>query len=72
MTRIELDVVIRLVDAALYLAKSEGRQRAIGVRCVADGGELDADSVTKDLAAAAVRGEVALIRVDAYGTEVST
>lgn len=71
MTRIELDVVIRLVDAALYLAKSEGRRRAIGVRCVADGGGLDADSVTKDLVAAAVRGEVELIRVDVHGTEVS-
>lgn len=70
--RVDIEPVIGLVDAALYLAKSEGRQRAVGVRCQRDAGDLNLDQIARDLGAAVVRGDVVLTRVDAHGTEVST
>jgi diguanylate cyclase (GGDEF)-like protein len=50
----------RLVDAALYLAKTQGRNRAIGITALQAGSEADIHRVERDLGAAAQRGEVSL------------
>jgi diguanylate cyclase (GGDEF)-like protein len=69
---LSIDVLLKWVDGALYLAKSEGRQRAVGIQRVIHKEGLDTDRVAQDLLAAVARDELVLMRVDAYGTEVST
>lgn len=51
---------IDLADSALYLAKSQGRDRAVGVASVANPDQCVADTLIKDLAQAAAGGEVTL------------
>jgi diguanylate cyclase (GGDEF)-like protein len=50
----------RLVDAALYLAKTQGRNRAIGITALQAASEEDVRRIERDLEGAAQRGDVLL------------
>jgi diguanylate cyclase (GGDEF)-like protein len=51
---------IKLVDAAMYLAKAHGRNRAYGVRLLQAGDDAALDAIAEDLQAASQDGRVAL------------
>jgi diguanylate cyclase (GGDEF)-like protein len=53
----------RLVDAALYLAKHQGRNRAVGITALQAGSNDDLQRIERDLGAAAQHGDVLLTTV---------
>ncbi len=60
---VPLSRVLSLVDAALYLAKAQGRNRAVGIVALHSAGADALDRIERDMAAAAQRGELMLASI---------
>jgi diguanylate cyclase (GGDEF)-like protein len=58
-----LSRVVSLIDAALYQAKAQGRNRAVGIVALHGAGADALDRIERDMAAAAQRGELQLASI---------